>query len=95
MSLHKDIQPGFAFLIEVSVTYPFILVVMSSTDPTRGFVGFQAPFSIGLSVGVGLLMAVSITDKSSQKEKCVSSAALLQTQRENLKKIRPSKNSRS
>lgn len=58
MSLHSDIGAGFAFLIEVSITYPFIMTVFASTDPSRGFVGFQAPLAIGLSVTVGLLMAV-------------------------------------
>jgi len=57
--LHEEIDAGVAVVIEVVLTYQFIFVVISSTDPIRNMTGFQAPFAIGLSVGIGLLMGVS------------------------------------
>ena len=57
--LHEEVNPGVGVVIEAVLTYQFIFVVVSSTDPIRNMTGFQAPFAIGLSVGIGLLMGVS------------------------------------
>ncbi|XP_066933062.1 lens fiber major intrinsic protein-like [Clytia hemisphaerica] len=56
--VHEEVGSGMAVVIEVVLTYQFIFVVISSTDPIRNMNGFQAPFAIGLSVGIGLLMGV-------------------------------------
>ncbi len=53
MVVHEEVSSGMAVVIEVVLTYQFILVVISSTDPIRNMNGFQAPFAIGLSVGIG------------------------------------------
>lgn len=61
LTIHEEINAGVAVFIEIVLTFQFIFVVISSTDPIRSMNGFQAPFAIGLSVGIGLLMGVPYT----------------------------------
>ena len=60
LSLNSKISPGVGFVIEVILTYQFIWTVLATTDPLRKFADFQAPFAIGMSVMIGLLMGVRI-----------------------------------
>ncbi|XP_057289603.1 aquaporin-5-like [Hydractinia symbiolongicarpus] len=61
LSVHKDISPGIACAVEITLTFQLIWTVMASTDPIKNFTGFQAPLAIGLSVGIGLLVGIPYT----------------------------------
>jgi len=74
---HPDITPGVGFLIEMTISFQMMLVIVSSTDPVRGHVGFQAPFAIGLSVTIALMMGIPFTSAAANPIRAFGPAVVL------------------
>jgi len=74
---HPDISPGIGFLIELTISYQMMLVIVSSTDPVRGHTGFQAPFAIGLSVTIALMMGIPFTSAAANPIRAFGPAVVL------------------
>lgn len=51
LSIHPDLEVGVGFLIEMTLTFVVMLVVMASNESTN--------FVVGLAVSVAMLMGVS------------------------------------
>lgn len=55
----ENMTQGKAFGVEFLVTFQLVLCVLATTDSRRNDVKGSAPLAIGLSVGLGHLVAVS------------------------------------
>ncbi|ROJ94847.1 Aquaporin-1 [Anabarilius grahami] len=59
--LGKGVTVGQGFAIELFATFQLVLCVLATTDKHRTDVTGSAPLAIGLSVGLGHLVAISYT----------------------------------
>ncbi|XP_051554018.1 aquaporin-1a.2 isoform X2 [Myxocyprinus asiaticus] len=60
-TLSNGVNAGQGFAIELFATFQLVLCVLATTDKRRTDVTGSAPLAIGLSVGLGHLVAISFT----------------------------------
>ncbi|XP_066922557.1 lens fiber major intrinsic protein-like [Clytia hemisphaerica] len=61
LSIHDDLLVGVAFVVELTLTFIVMLVIIAARDPDNQFSLLQSNMVVGLSVAVAMLMGMPFT----------------------------------